>query len=222
MKKILKLLAGIFLIGMALIVFLAILRQENYPSEMKKTVQNDKLAAYYTEQGSVPEAFTHDPIDKFDYVGNIQAKHLTYIPAIDQVQISVRYGTVAFENMADKYELPAIPALGDDSVRFRLRAMKLTDTAFSTDDKNITEEDILEQEYFAASVDVEKISGTHEYHRFVYDGVDLDRFNCLYLEMYYSDNEKAFTSIIIYHADVAKHSSESVKITPEDCGAPQK
>ena len=70
--------------------------------------------------------------------------------------------------------------------------------------------------------DVEKISGTHEYHRFVYDGVDLDRFNCLYLEMYYSDNEKAFTSIIIYHADVAKHSSESVKITPEDCGAPQK
>ena len=105
MKKVLKFLCAIFLIGMAAAVFLAIFRQENYPAEMRETVRNDTLASYYEENGTVPAAYTHEPIDQFDYVGNIQAKHLTYIPEIDQVQISVRYGTVAFENIADKYEL---------------------------------------------------------------------------------------------------------------------
>ena len=38
MKKVLKLLAAIFLIGTAVCVFFAIFRQDNYPSEMKKTV----------------------------------------------------------------------------------------------------------------------------------------------------------------------------------------
>ena len=222
MKKVLKLLAAIFLIGTAVCVFFAIFRQDNYPSEMKKTVRNETLAAYYTESGKVPEAFTHDPIDSFDYVGNIQAKHLTYIPEVDQVQISVRYGTVAFENLADKYELSEIPELGCEDIRFRLRAMKLTDVAFSNDDKNITEDDILEEEYFDHSASVDLISGRHEYHRFVFDGVDLDKYNCLYLEMYYADNEKAFTNIIIYHKDAADHSENRVKITPEDCSMPQK
>lgn len=221
MKKALKLLAAIFLIGMAVCVFFAIFRQDNYPSEVKKTVRNDTLAAYYEQNGKVPEAFTHDPIDSFDYVGNIQAKHLTYISEIDQVQISVRYGTVAFENLADKYELSEIPVLGCEKISFRLRAMSLMDNAFSNDDKNITDDDIIEQEYIDHSASVDLISGRHEYHRFVFDGVDLDKYNCLYLEMYYADNEKAFTNIIIYHKDAAEHSGESVKITPEDCSKPQ-
>jgi hypothetical protein len=220
MKKVLKLFAAVFLIGMAACVFAAIFRQETYPSEMKKTLKNEALAAYYTAEGKIPEAFTHDPIDSFDYVGNIQAKHLTYIPEIDQVQISVRYGTVAFENIADKYELTEIPALGCKDITFRLRAMKLTDTAFTNEDKNIDEGDILEEKYIDPSAVKSLVEGRHEYHRFVFDGVDLDSYNCLYLEMYYAEKEKAFTNIIIYHSDAAEHSKESVKLTPEDCAKP--
>ena len=85
-----------------------------------------------------------------------------------------------------------------------------------------TEEDILEQVYIDPSTSVDLISGRHEYHRFVFDGVDLDKYNCLYLEMYYADKEKAFTNIIIYHTDAAEYSRESVRITPEDCAMPDK
>ncbi len=221
MKKVLKLLCAVFLTGMALCVFFAIFRQDNYPSEITKTVRNETLAAYYVEHGKVPDAFTHEPIDSFDYVGNIQAKHLTYIPDIDQVQISVRYGTVAFENLVDKYELSEIPVLGCEDVKFKLRAMALADNAFSNEDKNITEEDIIEEQYIEHTASVDLISGRHEYHRFVFDGVDLDKYNCLYLEMYYAENEKAFTNIIIYHTDAAEHSGEKIKLTPEDCAMPQ-
>ena len=220
MKKVLKLFAAVFLIGMAVSVFAAIFRQETYPKEMKETVRNDILADYYTEVGKIPEAFTHDPIDSFDYVGNIQAKHLTYIPEIDQVQISVRYGTVAFENIADKYELDELPTLGCQDVKFKLRAMKLTETAFANDDKNIDEGDIIEERYIDLTTSVDLIKGRHEYHRFVFDGVDLDSYNCLYLEMYFADNETAFTNIIIDHSDAARYSKESVKLTIDDCAKP--
>ena len=220
MKKVLKLLAALFLIGMAVAVFLAIFRQETYPAEMKKTVKNEVLATYYAERGSVPDAFTHDPIDSFDYVGNIQAKHLTVIKDIDQVQISVRYGTVAFENIADKYELTEVPSLGNTDISFRLRAMKLADNAFSNDDKNVDDADILAEEYFTHSESVDIISGRHQYTRFVFDGVDTDEYNCLYLEMYYADNEKAFTNIIIYHSDAAEHGAKKVKLTAQDCVMP--
>lgn len=217
MKKVLKILAGAFLIGMAVAVFLAIFRQETYPSDMKKTVKNDVLATYYEQNGSVPDAYTHDPIDSFDYVGNIQAKHLTFIPDLDQIQISVRYGTVAFENIADKYELDAVPLLGSADISFRLRAMKISENAFSNEDKNVDDTDILEEKYFDSTVSVDLVSGRHQYHRFVFDGVDLDEYNCLYLEMYYADNKKEFTNIIIYHSDAAQHSAKKVKLTASDC-----
>lgn len=220
MKKVLKFVCALFLIGMAAAVFLAIFRQENYPSELRETVRNDTLASYYEENGTPPAAYTHDPIDQFDYVGNIQAKHLTYIPEIDQVQISVRYGTVAFENIADKYELDSPLTLGNDKISFKLRAMKLTEDAFTNEDKNIDDGDILLEEYFAPSVTYDLASGRHQYHRFVFDGVDLDIYNCLYLEMYYAENEKAFTNIIIYHSDAAKHYSKEVKLTAQDCNRP--
>ena len=221
MKKILKLCAAVFLIGTAVLVFFAIFRQETYPAKMKETVKNETLYLYYEQNGKAPDAFTHDPIDKFDYEGNLQAKHLTYIPEIDQVQISVRYGTVAFENIARKYELNEIPTLGCEDIRFRLRAMKLTPDAFSNEDRNIDEEDIVEQTYMDASSSIDLVSGRHQYIRFVFDGVDLDVYNCLYLEMYYADNETAFTNIIIYHSDAAQHSKKTVKITAQDCEMPK-
>ena len=98
--------------------------------------------------------------------------------------------------------------------------MKLTDAAFSNDDKNIDEGDILEEKYIEPTRSVDLIKGRHEYHRFVFDGVDLDAYNCLYLEMYYAGEEKAFTNIIIYHSDAAEHSRKSVKLTHEDCAEP--
>ena len=220
MKKVLKFIAAVFLIGMAVAVFLAIFRQETYPAEMKQTVKNEVLAEYYEQNGKIPDAFTHEPIDEFDYVGNIQAKHLTYIPEIDQVQISVRYGRVAFENIADKYELASIPVLGNTDVSFRLRAMKLADNAFSGEDKSVDDEDILAEAYFDPTTSRDIVSGRHQYHRFVFDGIDLDSYNCLYLEMYYADNEKAFTNIIIYHIDAAEHSNKAVKLTADDCAKP--
>ena len=220
MKKILKAFAAVFLIGIAIAVFLAIFRQETYPSAMRETVRNATLHRYYESSGAVPDAYTHEPIDSFDYEGNLQAKHLTYIPEIDQVQISIRYGTVAFENIADKYDLSEIPTLGCEDIHFRLRAMKLTDDAFSNDDKNIDKDDIIDQCYIDKSASVDLVSGRHQYNRFVFDGVDLDMYNCLYLEMYYADNEEAFTSIIIYHSDAAQHSAKSVKLTAKDCEMP--
>lgn len=220
MKKVLKFCAGFFLIAVAVVVFAAIFRQENYPSEMKQTVKNEVLHSYYEQNGKAPLAYTHEPIDSFDYEGNIQAKHLTYIPEIGQVQISVRYGTVAFENIADKYDLDFIPELGAQGISFRLRALELAENAFSNDDKNVDDEDIISESYFDISTSLDKISGRHQYHRFVFDGIDLEKYNCLYLEMYYKENEKAFTNIIIYHADAAKYKQETVVLSPSDCEMP--
>ena len=38
--------------------------------------------------------------------------------------------------------------------------------------------------------------------------------------MYYEDNEKPFTSIIIYHIDAAEFNKETVDITADDCKIP--
>ena len=216
MKKVLKIFAVCFLAGVFIAVMFAIFRQETYPSEMKKTVPNEVLCTYYEQNSKVPEAYTHEPIDLFDYEGNIQAKHLTYIPEIGQVQISVRYGKVALENIAEEYELESVPIVGEADVHFAMRALKLTDGAFSNADKNITEDEIIEVVTIEKSVSSDIISGRHQYHRFVFDGVDFERYNCLYLDMYYGDETEPYTSIIIYHSDAAKY-SESVKLTAKDC-----
>ena len=218
MKKVLKLFAAIFLIGAFVLTFAAIFRQETYPAEMKKDIVNDVIADYYEENGKMPLAYTHDPIDSFDYLGNIQAKHLTFIPELGQVQISVRYGTVAFENIARKYELESIPTLENNEVSFKLRAIKAADGAFSNDDKTLSDEDILESEIISESKSVDLISGRHKYHRFVFDGIDFDKYNCFYLDLYYGDREEPYTTIIVYHSDAAKLKTE-VKLSAEDYGA---
>lgn len=216
MKKVLKLIAAIFLIGTFILTFGAIFRQETYPAEMKKTVKNEILHSYYEENGKVPEAFTHEPIDSFDYEGNVQAKHLTYIPEISQVQISVRYGRVAFENLAEKYELESVPTVDDHKVHFKLRALVVADGAFSNEDKNLGEDEILESLTVEKSTSVDLKSGRHQYHRFVFDGIDFEKYNCLYLDLYYGEEPEPYTSIIIYHSDAAKY-GDTVKLSAADC-----
>ena len=216
MKKVLKLIAAVFLIGTFALTFTAIFRQETYPAEMKKTVKNELLHSYYEQNGKAPDAYTHEPIDAFDYEGNVQAKHLTYIPDIKQVQISVRYGRVAFENIADRYELDSIPTVDDHQVHFKLRALVVADGAFSNDDKKLTEDEILESLTIEKSTSVDLKSGRHQYHRFVFDGIDFEKYNCLYLDLYYGEEDEPYTSIIIYHSDAAKY-GESVKLTTADC-----
>ncbi len=221
MKKVLKFIAAVFLIGMAIAVFAAIFRQETYPSAVKGIVKNEVLAEYYSENGTPPAAFTHDMIDSFDYEGNVQAKHLVYIPDARQIQISVRYGTVAFENIAEDYELDAVPTLENAHVTFKLKALSLKDEAFTNDDNNITEDEILDSLVVEKSTSVDIVSGRHRYSRFVFDGIDLERFNCLYIEMYYGDKDTPYTSLIIYHKDAAEYSEKSVKISASDCTMPQ-
>ena len=221
MKKVLKFIAAVFLIGMALATFTSIIRQETYPSQMKKTVKNDVIATYYEQNGSFPAAYTHDMIDSFDYEGNIQAKYLTYLPEIGQMQISVRYGTVAFENIAKKYKLDRTPTKEDDVITFKLKALALAEGAFSNEDSNITDDEILAQSIINVSLSDDMVSGRHCYSRLVFDGIDFDTYNCLYVEMYYGDNSEPFTSIIAYHIDAAKYSQKSVKITVADCERPQ-
>lgn len=219
MKKVLKLIAAVFLIGTFVLTFGAIFRQETYPAEMKKTVKNEVLHSYYEQNGKAPDAYTHEPIDSFDYEGNIQAKHLTYIPELSQVQISVRYGRVAFENIADRYELDSVPTVDDHRVHFKLRALVIADGAFSNDDKKLTDDEILESVIIEKSSAVDLRSGRHQYHRFVFDGVDFSKYNCLYLDLYYGDEADPYTSIIIYHSDAAKY-ADPVKITDADCEMP--
>ncbi len=215
MKKVLKLIAALFIIGTFIVVFLAISRQDTYPDEMRNTVENETLYLYYESTGKFPDAYTHDPIDDFDFKGVIQAKHLTYIPEANQVQISVRYGTLLFEALAEKYSLAELPTLENCKPTFKLKALEVADTAFSGDDKTLEEDEILDECVIESSTSLDITSGRHNYSRLVFDGVDFEKYNCLYIELYYGEETEQFTSLIIYHEDAAAY-GEQVKLTEAD------
>ncbi len=216
MKKFFKLLAAIFLIGTFVLVISAIFRQETYPSDMKKTLSNEVLSSYCEKEGAAPDAYTHDSIDDFDYKGVIQAKHLTYIPQAGQVQISVRYGTLLFDKLCEDLELAEPPTLENADVIIKLRALKVADGAFSNDDKNLDEDEILSEITIEKSMSLDKKSGRHQYSRLVFDGIDFDQYNCLYLDLYYGEETEPYTNIIIYHEDAAKYGKQ-IKLTVQEC-----
>ncbi len=216
MKKVLKLFAAVFLIGMFALVMIAIFRQETYPSEMKNTLGNEVLSSYCDENGMPPAAYTHESIDDFDYKGVFQAKYLTYIPEAGQVQISVRYGTLLFEALKEKYELSELPTLYSSDVSFKLRTLKVSDGAFSNSDNSLDEDEILDERIIDKSSSLDLTQGRHNYSRLVFDGVDFDKYNCFYLDLYYKDEAEPFTVLIIYHEDAAAR-GESVELTVADC-----
>ncbi len=218
MKKFFKLLAAIFLIGTFVLVMAAIFRQETYPSDMKKPLSNDVLSEYYQIEGKAPLAYTHESIDDFDYKGVMQAKHLLYIPDASQVQISVRYGTLLFEKLREDHDLQSTPTLENCDVTFKLRALEVADGAFSNNDKNLTEDEILSEKTVSKTVSLDITSGRHNYSRIVFDGIDFEKYNCLYLDLYYGDSTEPYTNLIIYHKDAAA-SGEQIKLTEADCKA---
>lgn len=216
MKKVLKFLGFGFIIVIALLVFLAIVRQQTYPSQIRSSMPNETLSRYYEENGKAPAAFTHEPIDSFDYTGTVQAKHLLCIPEAEQVQISVRYGIVALESIAKEYDLASVPDLDGGKIKFRLRAFELIEGAFTNDDKNVDEDEIISFAQFDVSYVRDLEMQRHMYHRLAFDGVDFEKYNCFYLDMYYENEDEAYTSIIIYHEDAAKH-GKTVVLKEKDC-----
>ncbi len=208
LKKVLKMLVALILIGTFVIVISAIIRQESYPREVTKPLNNEVISSYAEKTGEMPLAYTHKRIDDFDYRGVFQADYLVYIPKINQVQISVRYGTLLFEALKEEYELLDIPTTENPNVSFKLRAMELVDGAFSNGDTVLDENDILDECIIEKSTSLDISSGRHNYSRFVFDGVDFGKYNCLYIDLYYKDEAEPFTSLIIYHTDATAKAKE--------------
>lgn len=158
---ILKILIGAVILSVVGIVAFRIIIFNSYPDSVKNIYFNDKLTAYYNECGGEIGAKTQNMRAEYDDPdeGNFFAGNLIVIPAIDQLQVSVRYNTSVVEAIEREYGVKINP---DDpsSLEFSLSILPLSKndgTAYPTGTLTVCEFE-------------EKMM--YRYYKLVFDDVD--------------------------------------------------
>ena len=119
----LKIMIFVVCIGVIGIIAFRMISFNSYPKTVSRVHFNDKLTAYYNENGGDIEIKTQKlraPYDNEDE-GNFFCKHLYVIDEIDQLQITVRYNTATVKKMAQEFGID-MDENSDDLFSYRLYA----------------------------------------------------------------------------------------------------
>lgn len=183
MKKILKILVfcGIFLVcGMFLTrIFLA----SWWPGEVKNPYPSVALKA---AEGPV-SGFTQTPITPYDdnRKGHFFFNHFLAIPAAGEVQVALRYNDSTLEDIAADFGLSEMPEGSDGRFRFYLR-----------DETG---------KVYALTAESYCHKLIYNYRRLVFDGVDPENCQYLYLDVYFGEADPSldtpYGSLMIYAAE---------------------
>ena len=119
----LKIMIFVVCIGVIGLIAFRMIAFNSYPASVSNVYFNEKLTAYYNENGGDIEVKTQKlraPYDDEDE-GNFFCKHLYVVDEIDQLQITVRYNTATIKKMAEELGIE-LDENSDDLFSYRLYA----------------------------------------------------------------------------------------------------
>ena len=158
-----KILIGVVCLSVVGILAFRIIIFNHYPESMKNLYFNDRLTAFYNENGGEIGALTQSLRAEYDDPddGNFFADHLIVIPEINQLQIALRYNVSLMDTVKEDY---GIELTGDNKkfFDFTLSVIPLSKkdgTAIATGTLSALETDKLLM---------------YRYYKLVFDDVDFD------------------------------------------------
>lgn len=155
----LKIMIFIICIGVIGIIAFRIVAFNSYPASVKRVYFNDKLTAYYNENGGDIEIKTQKLLAPYDDEdeGNFFCKHLYVIDEIDQLQITVRYNAATVEKLSREHGIE-LDENSEDLFSYRL-------CASYGDEESVIVGELTAQEYDKKLM--------YRYEKLVFDNVEL-------------------------------------------------
>ena len=214
--RILKIFIVVLCLGIFAFLIFRVVIFNHYPKSMKKIYFTEELTAYYNEASGEIGALTQDMLNSNSYgyddakEGNFFCKYFVYIPATEELQVTLKYNTSLMKNIEEKYGV-SLDANAEDNFTFRLVAVRANDNL----DENLPAEELgtpLNATLVASEYDSFLM---YRYVRLCFDGVDLsvgeeDAIDWIRLEVTVKglENEKPYM-IAIYLND-----EENFPLTP--------
>ncbi len=184
-----------------------------YPDELTQIYFTDELKAHYNKTNGNIGALTQELLDSrnFGYddskEGNFFAKSFIYIPATEELQITLRYNTSLMDKLRDDYGVNADPDSHDarELFDFRLVGVRASDE-IGEDTPAEDVGSVFDSELTAAASDEMLM---YRYVKLSFDGVKLDhtdkdnKVNWLRLEIRVrgSENDEPFMILIYYNTE---------------------
>ena len=156
----LKIMIFVVCIGVIGLIAFRMIAFNSYPASVSNVYFNEKLTAYYNENGGDIEVKTQKlraPYDDEDE-GNFFCDYLYVIPKADQLQITVRYNTSTLTKIAEKYG-KVIAEDDTNAFVYRLYASH-------------GEGDVRIYDVLSDKIDSSQLM--YRYAKLVFDGVELD------------------------------------------------
>ena len=199
-----KSLFSLFVFSICALLIWRVFYSTKEPDSIKPLEVNQTLADAYAEHGD-------DLILKYqnqlsltyseENAGYFGISQYVIIPEADQIQIVLRYNNATLTHLKEDFDLETLPKKGEELLDVTLR--KITDlTPTNNDDDN--DPAALDIRRFTPSKVVTDTTALYTYHRYVFDGVEIDEAAVcsIYMDIYYKDavdyEEKAYGAMLIY------------------------
>lgn len=172
---ILKVFIVVLCLGVVGFMIFRVILFNHYPKEMKNIYFTEELTEHYNNTSGNIGALTQKLLNSRNYgyddakEGNFFCKHFVYIPATEELQITLRYNVSLMESIKDKYGV-SLDADSEENFSYRLVAMRKNDTT----DEGLSSEQLgtpMEAEVVAKEYDSFLM---YRYVRLVFDGVKLN------------------------------------------------
>jgi hypothetical protein len=203
------------------VLFFGMCRNSNDPKSISTLLVDQKLYDAYVANGEKLDIFyqSHDEFTRgTDNYGYFAVTQSVFIRDTDQVQIVLRYNKSTLKYLAEDFPKDFTEIPDRNTEWFDVTLVKVIDLTPDNADDN-KDDAYLKYERYSATVSVSEQTGRHNYHRYSFDGVDLDDALEVYVNIYYKgslDYEKdAYGVIQIYTSDPEKF-NYTYKLTKED------
>ena len=172
---ILKTFIVILCLGVVGFMVFRVILFNHYPREMKNIYFTEELTEHYNNTSGNIGALTQDMLNSRNYgyddakEGNFFCKHFVYIPATEELQITLRYNVSLMTKIEEEFGI-SLDRDSEDNFSYRLVAMRKNDTV----DEDLPAEQLgtpMEAEVVAEEYDSFLM---YRYVRLVFDGVKLN------------------------------------------------
>jgi hypothetical protein len=186
------------IIGICALTAWRVFFSRRVPDEVRRIADNEILSAAYAasggelhilEQGQVPYSQAEDKQAYFNL------DYCFFITEAKQLQLLFFYNNSTLEYAAEDLELTEIPPAGEEVFR-----LVVTQYINKTPDKTGEEREIESATLTPTSCEIATTS-LYTFFRYTFDGVDLTDNVVVYLDVFYGEQEKSYSTLRLYHEE---------------------
>ena len=223
-KRVFKILGWAAFSAILIVLFWRMCGTANDPKGISTIVADKKLSEAYAASGGTLDIFyqSHDEFTRGkDNYGYFAVTQTLFIRDTDQAQIVLRYNKSTLEYLAEDFPEDFSETPDRNLEWYDVTLVKVIDLTPDNADDN-DDDSYLRYERYSSTATVSEQTGRHNYHRYTFDGINLDDALEVYVNIYYKgdiDYEKdAYGIIQIYTSDPEKF-NYTYKLTKEDKAA---